>query len=103
MNEEGKANYTRPSLLQKVAFKANTATNASTKYTPYKVMYEMKAKIPSSICTQVDKEAGVSVGETVEETKAQSEYIWKSATQNLRVAKARYKAQYDKGRKHKDV
>ena len=84
MHEEGKANYTWPSLLQEVAFKANTATNASTKYTPYEVMYGMKAKVPSSICTPVDMEgAGVSVGETVEETKGKSEYIWKSAAQNL--------------------
>ena len=49
MHEEGKANYTWPiaSFSQEVAFKANTATNASTKYTPYEVMYGMKAKIPS--------------------------------------------------------
>ena len=67
-------------------------------------MYGMKAKIVSSVCTPVDTEgAGVSVGETVEETKSQSEYIWKSAAQNLEVETARYKAQYDKGRKHKDV
>ena len=48
----------------------------------------MKAKIPSSIYTPVDTEgAGVSVGETVKETKAQSENRWKSAAQNLQVAK----------------
>ena len=67
-------------------------------------MYGMMAKIPSSICTPVDTErTGGSVVETVEETKTQSENSSKSATQNLEMAKARYKAQYDKGRKHKDV
>ena len=102
MYEEGKASYTWPSLLEEVAFKANTATNASSKYTPYEVMYGMKAKIPSSICTPVDTE-GAGVWRDCRGDKSPVREHMEECCPKFGSGNARYTAQYGKDRKHKDV
>ena len=84
-----------PATLQEVASAHNATPNASTKHTPYEVMYGNQPRLPSPICTPVVSSDSCDGGESVEETRKKTKELWNEVGQNITNSQDTYKSRYD--------
>ena len=91
--------YAWPTILQRASFDQNCATNISTKYSPFELMYGTKATFSNRIIdpnVNPDQNIVDTPQSLIEERKHNLNTKWSDAADNIEHAKGKYKEFYDK-------